>query len=269
MGGSHSKVTTKTVDNVVSEAIAKSVMVSSASASGSEAITISGNDNTVCKNSFGETLTVISAGDFTNKMAADLQNTISAKLKSLASSSSNAFGVLSGSRSTSDTEIDNSVKDVFSMTNIQKCLGNLNLNETLKITGSGNDVCSNQFKQVGVLMVKCLGTNKTTQTALNKLSTHVVNTAKSKNQSLLGSLLGSDSDLKMSSISSLVILVVIGVGFTIYYFSGRGRGSDGGDNASDVSMADDGGAFETAFTGDDTTGWDNSSTISSSPFDTD
>jgi hypothetical protein len=208
MGGSSSKTTSETVHKALNETVAENTMSTSNSGTGSQEINVSGNNNRVCKNKMNMSLKLMQASEFNNELAAKMQNDIDAKVKQLAESSSNMFG-FAPSSSESNVKVNTDVKNLFSMKNMQKCLSDIDLRQVIKIRGSGNEVCENQFDAIGSSIVTCVGKNKGFQEAVNKTVSDIDNLAKSKNDSLLGSLLGGCPDLGLPGGSSGTCCVVI------------------------------------------------------------
>lgn len=219
MGGSSSKNKTEVTNESVNEAVAENIQKVSAAATANQEITVTGDNNTVCKNDLSQEVSVVAKGDFNNDMAAKMQNDVMAKLKTAADSSSNIFG-LAGSRAENESKVTNLVKNSFTMKNVQDCLGQLNLNQRITIGGSGNNVCGNKMKQNASLLVNCVNKNTGVMDAINKTVSDTDTSAKSKNQGLLESLLGGcptcDPATAGICLGGLAVILLIGGGAYLY-----------------------------------------------------
>ena len=239
MGGSQSTAITKVDAKAVNQILAQHTQRASVTGSGTQDITVGGNNNTVCRNSQGQSLQLIASGDFTNEMTASMKNDLSNMIKQASSSTSNLFG-LAPSASDSLVNIHNEVDNLFSTSDVQECLGQANIKQSINVAGTGNNVCDNQQQQLGQALATCLGKNSNLVDQLNKIKTQTDNTSTSKNDSLLGSLLGGCPDIGLPggssttccfAISSILILAV-GAYFALEYFSNKHSG--GGEDALGV-----------------------------------
>lgn len=228
--GSSAKNSTETINQSINEAISKNIQKTTAAGSASQVIDVSGNNNNVCRNTMGQGISVIAKGDFTNAMAVQTQNDIMSKLQSSASSSTNAFGILSKGSSENDTKVTNIVKNSFTLENIQECLGSVAISQAIKISGSGNVVCDNAMLQTATAVTDCISKNTGVLTAINKIVSDTTTSSTQTQQSLLGSLVGGMCpDLGLGSSGTCIITIVciclLGGGAYLYFTS---QGSDSG-----------------------------------------